>query len=489
MRSGFMPRGYSHWRRRALPTESLCELGCRPHGLLCVHGVRFVCVAEQNTDGERGPPELDLEGRYRLEAEIGRGGLGIVYRATHRGLDRAVAIKLLHEHYGANEVLRARFDREAKALAALEHPNIVAVTDYGIAGSTPYLVMELLEGATLAQRLAGGALEPEAACSLTRALLAALAFAHARGLLHRDVKPGNIFLQRVPDGSERVKLLDFGLAKFTTRPSTADDPTLTRTGDVMGTPAYMSPEQIGGDPLDARTDVYAVGVILFQMLAGRLPFEGEAADQLRGHLVEPPPTLAQACPQRIACRELEALLQRALNKRLARRFADAGEMLEALESLPLPWLLTQGKAPATGSEPLAFAPTCVAPAVVGAATPQRRERPSAAERGEPFTWIRRIMGALFLAGARLIALVAFVVIVIALLAIYLAQRHEVRPSDLKRLREDIAPRLGALQNAAERLARGGAVQEDSASKPHTTNPGAAGAAAPADEPTRGLSGP
>src|SRR5262249_24558099 len=152
--------------------------------------------------------------RYRLEGEIGAGALGVVYRATHEKLVKLVAIKLLHEHCGGSPLVRGRFEREAKALASLDHPNVVAVTDFGIADDTPYLVMELLEGETLAERLKRGALDQTSAQTLAEALLRALGFVHARGLVHRDVKPGNVFLQRAAHG-ERLKLLDFGLAKFT----------------------------------------------------------------------------------------------------------------------------------------------------------------------------------------------------------------------------------------------------------------------------------
>ena len=153
-------------------------------------------------------------GPYKLLQKIGEGGMGRDYAAYDRELEREVALKVLRPD-APNDGERERIRREARILASLEHPNIVAVTDYGVAGSTPYLVMELLSGETLAQRLARGAVEPNAASTLAFALLRALAFAHRRGLLHRDVKPGNVFLQQSGDGSECLKLLDFGLAKFT----------------------------------------------------------------------------------------------------------------------------------------------------------------------------------------------------------------------------------------------------------------------------------
>jgi eukaryotic-like serine/threonine-protein kinase len=220
--------------------------------------VAFSNVVEEEA-GVPNPSAIGraLDGRYRLEAEIGVGGLGAVYRATHEKLDKSVAIKLLHQHCGTSELLRGRFEREAKALATLDHPNIVSVTDFGIAEDTPYLVMELLEGETLAERLDRGPLAGTEAPKLIKELLAALRFVHERGLVHRDMKPSNVFLQRLPSGGERVKILDFGLAKFM-GPDPApekSEPTLTRAGAVVGTPAYMSPEQAAGDSADARSDV------------------------------------------------------------------------------------------------------------------------------------------------------------------------------------------------------------------------------------------
>ena len=271
-----------------------------------------------------------IDERYRLEAVIGVGGLGTVYRATHTKLQRQVAVKLMHESLGDSQVNRGRFAREAKALAALQHPNIVAVLDYGVADSQPYLVMELLEGETLSQRLHRGPLPVERALHITQQLLEALSFMHRAKLVHRDVKPSNVFLQRTRDGKERVKVLDFGLAKFT-MPGTVGDPTLTRDGAIVGTPAYMSPEQATGEIVDARADVYAAGVILFRMLSGRLPFEGDAIDQVRSHLISPVPDLRrEAEPDHELDPALEALIRRAMAKRREDRFDDAGRMLRAL---------------------------------------------------------------------------------------------------------------------------------------------------------------
>ncbi len=197
-----------------------------------------------------------LEGRYRIAGVLGSGGVGVVYRAEHIKLGRSVAVKLLQPEYAGSDSLRQRFEREATALAAVAHPHIVPVTDYGIAGDMPYIVMELLCGETLEHRLAReGALAPDVAFAVTSQALAALSFAHQGGLIHRDLKPGNVFLQSVPDVDVHVRILDFGLAKFVTGERSSQGPALTRTGSIFGTPAYMAPEQAVGaetDPTNGR---------------------------------------------------------------------------------------------------------------------------------------------------------------------------------------------------------------------------------------------
>jgi serine/threonine-protein kinase len=349
-----------------------------------------------------------LDGRYRLETEIGAGGLGVVYRATHEKLDKPVAVKLLHAHCGENEVMRGRFEREARALASLDHPNIVAVTDYGIADDTPYLVMELLEGETLAERLAYGPLDQTSAETLAGSLLRALAFVHARGLVHRDVKPGNVFLQTMPDGSERLKVLDFGLAKLVSPFGDSRDATLTRAGTVVGTPAYMSPEQASGEAADARSDVYAAGVIILQMLAGRLPFTGDAIEQLRSHLIAPVPKLVQLCSSRLSHPEFDAFIERAMTKRREERFDNAQDMLLALEALPRPWFSGKGGADSPGlgtaktllaGDPLTLAmsgPPSAAVQQLENAGAQERSAPIIQRRIRPVAKSKRRAGGLFL---------------------------------------------------------------------------------------------
>jgi serine/threonine protein kinase len=293
--------------------------------------------ALQNADAWVG---RTLDGRYRLEARLGAGGVGAVYRATQLNLNRTVAVKMLLE--GLHPTFRARFEREARALATLRHPNIVTVTDFGVEKAevdgaevqTPYIVMELIEGETLHYRLQKGPLPPEMVQRVARQLLRALSFVHEQGLIHRDLKPGNVLIEKLPHDEERIRLLDFGLAKA----MEPEGENVTRAGDVLGTPAYMAPEQVGGDQVDVRTDTYALGVLLFQMITGKVPFEGEPVDMLRSHIIAPPPSLSDKRPSITAKPELEAIIAKALAKKRDARFQTAMEMLAAIEAVEQPWL-------------------------------------------------------------------------------------------------------------------------------------------------------
>jgi serine/threonine-protein kinase len=276
-----------------------------------------------------------VDGRYRIERKLGDGGVGIVYAGEHLSLRKPVAIKFLREQYAFHRAMRPRFEREARALAQLRHPNVVEVTDYGVIGDVPYLVMELLEGRTLDQVIDEGPLDPPKAVSLMREVLRGLAFAHAQGIVHRDLKPANVFVQRVgPD--DHVKILDFGFVKFVEEreeKKVAETP-LTRSGIAFGTPAYMSPEQATGAPTDATTDVYSAGVLFFELLTGSQPYKGELPEIVRQHLAAPVPALASARPDLVASPELQSIVRRAMAKEPRDRFADAIAFLKAVEALP-----------------------------------------------------------------------------------------------------------------------------------------------------------
>ena len=240
-----------------------------------------------------------LADRYRLDAIIGVGAMGTVFRARHLGLNRDVALKLLNVQLTDNAEMQARFSREAAAASKLDHSNCVRVTDYGLTGDGhQYLVMELLEGIELADIL-DQPLPIDRALSVMDQLLAGLEHAHGRGLVHRDVKPENVFLTRDAEGVEQAKLLDFGIVKLEDN----DAQPLTRFGMVFGTPQYMSPEQASGKPTDARTDLYAAGVVLYTMLAGRPPFEADdPVVLLRMQMKATPEPLPSTVPE--ALREL-----------------------------------------------------------------------------------------------------------------------------------------------------------------------------------------
>src|SRR6476646_8992771 len=213
-----------------------------------------------------------LDGRYRVDAILGTGGMGRVYKAEHTGIGRAVAIKVLHARLGGSKEAEQRFKREAHASGRLDHPNIVGVSDFGVLGDgSLYLVMEALEGEPLGKRLDREKRIPwPEALSIIRAVLAGLRHAHDKGVVHRDIKPDNIFLAK-KDGETIVKILDFGIAKLYA--GNADDPATTRAGLTVGTPAYLSPEQAVGGQITGASDLYSTSVVFYEMLAGRPPFE------------------------------------------------------------------------------------------------------------------------------------------------------------------------------------------------------------------------
>lgn len=270
---------------------------------------------------------------YRLESRIGAGATGIVYRASHPGRPQKLAFKILHENLGRISSLKRRFEREARALSRLAHPCIVHIADFGVSADATYLAMELLEGETLETRMQRGPIEPAELLPIIKPVLAGLAFAHEMQIVHRDLKPANVFLAASPQGTS-VKILDFGLAKFLAIDELSSDATLTRKGRIVGTPAYMSPEQITGVSLDVRADVYAAGVVLFEMIADLRPFDYERRSELlRAHLFEKPPEMHAVRPGLTVDPELESIVRKALAKDPAERFANAGAMLRALEAL------------------------------------------------------------------------------------------------------------------------------------------------------------
>jgi hypothetical protein len=273
--------------------------------------------------------------RFEVVRVIGRGGNGAVCEVVDRTTGLPAALKVVTAE---DADLAGRLDREGKALAMLAHPNIVALVDVGRGNDgTPHVATELLRGVSLRDVLDAGALAPRRALAITRQLLEALDHVHAAGMIHRDIKPENIMLvEGGPPGRDYVKLLDFGIAKVID-PNSAllGDDKLTRAGfEVLGSPPYIAPETAVGEPIDARTDLYSVGIVLFEMLAGRVPFhDDDRTTLLRKHVTDPVPPLGIAAPDGTPTAELEVIVIRALAKVPDQRFPTAMAMHAALDNV------------------------------------------------------------------------------------------------------------------------------------------------------------
>src|SRR5712692_2052672 len=275
-------------------------------------------------------------GQYRIVARIGRGGMATVYKAHHSALDRNVAIKVLPDFFAEDEVYRERFLQEARSVARLKHPNILNVFDFGQEHGITYLVLELVEGGTLAERI-GRPMDLQEVVRILRPIASALDHAHAQGVLHRDIKPSNILIHR--DGTP--VLGDFGLAKMA-----GSVRRLTASGTVIGTPEYMSPEQSAGDPIGPASDQYSLAVVAYEMLTGRVPFVADTpAAVLLSHINKAVPPTHELVGE--LSRHVEDALRKALAKNPLERFASAPEFVVALT--PAAWV--------HGEQPDTIAPT------------------------------------------------------------------------------------------------------------------------------------
>ena len=272
-------------------------------------------------------------GPYEIQAPLGAGGMGEVYRAHDGRLDRTVAIKVLPASFSSDRDRLQRFAQEARAAAALNHPNILSIFDIGEENGAPYVVSELLEGETLRDRLRGGPIPLRKATDYALQVIRGLAAAHEKGIVHRDLKPENLFLTE--DG--RAKILDFGLAKLTlpaTQTESGDAPTIqaTEPGLVMGTVGYMAPEQVKGKPADARSDIFAFGAILYEMISGKRAFHGDStAETMSSILKDDPPELTET--NRNVSPALERIVRHCLEKNPAERFQSARDVAFNLEAL------------------------------------------------------------------------------------------------------------------------------------------------------------
>ncbi|HEU5101970.1 MAG TPA: protein kinase [Roseiflexaceae bacterium] len=263
-------------------------------------------------------------GKYQLGELLGQGGMGAVYRSFHPLLNRPIAIKVMLANVAADPQAHQRFLREAQVVAVLSHPHIVNIFDVDVQNGQPYIVMDFAEGGSLAGRLRAGPIGLDETLRLATPLADALAYAHSQGLIHRDLKPANVLLRA--DGSP--VLADFGLA----RPAIADSAAqITATGAVLGTLAYMAPEQFSGQPADTRADIYAFGVMLYEMLTGRVPFDGDSAQIMYGHLQQPPPPPRQLNPALPDA--VEQLILRMLEKNPNMRPRSAAEVVAALQAI------------------------------------------------------------------------------------------------------------------------------------------------------------
>jgi hypothetical protein len=271
--------------------------------------------------------------RYRIEAILGEGGMGVVYRAEHLYLRKTLALKVLLPAWSSMPEVVARFEREAVAAGNIQSPHIAAARDFGRVGDGSFfLVMEYVNGRTLRSTLEAGALEPTRALHIVRQIASALQAAHGIGIVHRDLKPENVMLVERNGDADFVKVLDFGIAKVDVYGGAQEGPSkaLTQVGAVIGTPHYMSPEQALGQRADARSDLYSVGVLLYEMLAGHRPFEGGAMTVLQQHVMGAVPELP-TCSRAGVDPRLGALLRRLLAKSPENRFASATELAAAID--------------------------------------------------------------------------------------------------------------------------------------------------------------
>jgi serine/threonine protein kinase len=279
-----------------------------------------------------------VAGRYRVERLIGEGGMGAVYHAEHVLMRKRFALKVLHPEMGRLPEVVARFEREAMAAAHIEHPNVAGATDFGkLDDGSFFLVLEYVEGTSLREAVAKGRLELGRALHITRQIASALGRAHALGIVHRDLKPENIMLVEREGNPDFVKVLDFGIAKVPIGEFVGQHPqsgqALTQLGMVYGTPEYMAPEQALGQPVDARADLYALGAMAFEMIAGTRPYNHESKVTLLGmHVTAPIPSMAERAPAANVPAEIDAIVARLLAKDAAARFGDARELIEALDA-------------------------------------------------------------------------------------------------------------------------------------------------------------
>ena len=293
-------------------------------------------VADDISDDElEGDPlttsRLRLPEQYQLISRISMGGMGAIYKGRHKNTNALVAIKVLHPHIAAKENNIQRFEREAQAASKLKHPNLVVVHDYGVTpDEVPYLVMELIDGLTLRQEICKQSLSPSRFFNIFYQVCDALDHAHRKGVVHRDIKPSNILLTTTDEGNDFVKVVDFGIAKVIAAQDLGKQE-LTQTGDLIGSPLYMSPEQCMGEAMDARTDIYSLGCVMYEAISGRPPLTGEnAVKTIFKHINVRPDPISSIRSDLNLPEIVEQMIFKTLEKNPDNRFASMSELKQAL---------------------------------------------------------------------------------------------------------------------------------------------------------------
>jgi eukaryotic-like serine/threonine-protein kinase len=331
-----------------------------------------------------------LQGRYRVLDAIAAGGMGVVYRGERVGLQRTVAIKFLHGEVAEREQFRKRFEIEARAMSRLSHPHCVSVIDFGVV-DVPYFVMDYVTGHPLGKLIEQGPIPITRALHITRQLLAGLAHAHSQGIVHRDIKPDNLILDEALGTRDHLRILDFGLAKL------RDFGVDLTSGLAIGTPSYMAPEQTFSEPVDTRTDLYAVGIVLYEMLTGIKPFRADSiAELIRLQREGTPVPIRTVRPDAGFSTKLEGVVLRALAKRPAARFQTASEMAAGLGALPEASSADEG-----------FAPTVAAPMDLFSADTTVGATPATGRRSSPLRRLRLAGGLVITAACVGLVVAAF----------------------------------------------------------------------------------
>lgn len=308
-------------------------------------------------------------GEYVIVDRIGSGGMGSVYKADQPSMNRLVAIKVLHSRFANRDDLVARFRREARAMSQLAHPNTARVYKYGeLDDGAVYFVMDYLEGKNLAHEVREhGPMEPDRAINIMVQVCGALEEAHRAGIVHRDLKPENVFLTTQAGTADFPKVLDFGLAKMSEKQMGRGSMMFTQQGMVFGTPEFMSPEQAQGETIDARSDIYSLALILYELLTGKLPFDAKSPlDIMKAHVKDAPIKLSERIPGKTFVPELDAVVLKALAKKPNDRYTTAVDFAEALKGCLGEALLTTAARRAVPSRPSPAKPASVRPAVSAA---------------------------------------------------------------------------------------------------------------------------